>query len=408
MKLTNYDVVVLGGGAAGLMCAITAGARGRRVLVLERSNKPGKKILMSGGGRCNFTNLWVLPENFISSNPHFCKSAISQYTQWDFIGLVEAHDIEYEERSHGQLFCVDSAKQILAMLLAECARVNVEILNFAELQEITPVPETNGINARYELMVKVAGDEIACISASSVVVATGALSIPTLGGSGQGYELATQFDLELKPRRAGLVPLMFSDQLKSVCERLSGTSLEVTISCGGQTFTESLLFTHRGISGPAVLQISSYWSPGETVHVDLFNGLDASMWLLEGKRDKGLLQIRSLLSQRLPRSLVDELQALWWPTAAGKRLADCPNELLNRIGTQLNNWQLKPSASEGYRTAEVTLGGVATDNISSKSMEVRQQPGLFFIGEVLDVSGHLGGFNFQWAWSSGYCAGLSA
>lgn len=403
------DVIVLGGGAAGLMCALTAAKRGRQVLLLEKSNKIGKKILMSGGGRCNFTNYSIEPENFLSANPHFCISALKRYTQWDFIQLVEEHGIAYEERKQQQLFCKDSAKQILAMLQSECELAGVTIWSHCEINNITALQSsTNSPKDCYQLEIskgKTEPKESQTLSCESLVVATGALSIPSLGGSGMGYDIAKQFSLKLTERRAGLVPFMFSDNFKDVCERLAGLSAEVAVSCNGQEFSESLLFTHRGISGPAILQISSYWQPGDSISLNLLPGIVADQWLCEAKLAKGKSLLKTILQQQLSKALVAELQNLWWPTQAETILAEFTDQQLKKLGQQLNHWKLKPSATEGYRTAEVTLGGVDTDGISSKSMEAKQQPGLFFIGEVVDVSGHLGGFNFQWAWSSGNAAG---
>jgi predicted Rossmann fold flavoprotein len=408
------DVIVLGGGAAGLMCALTAAKRGRQVLVLEKANKIGKKILMSGGGRCNFTNYSIEPENFLSANPHFCKSALKRYTQWDFIKLVEQHGIDFEQRRHQQLFCKDSAKQILAMLESECEQAGVTIWSHCEIDSITalqsPIDVQDDSKAdRYQLDFargKSEPKETQTLSCESLVVATGALSIPSLGGSDMGYDIARQFSLKLTDRRAGLVPFMFSDNFKVVCERLAGLSTEVEVSCNGQQFSESLLFTHRGVSGPAILQISSFWHPGNSISLNLLPGIAADQWLCEMKLAKGKSLLKTVLQQNLSKALVAEFQNLWWPTQAETILAEFTDQQLKAIGGQLNQWTLKPSATEGYRTAEVTLGGVDTDGISSKTMEAMQQPGLFFIGEVLDVSGHLGGFNFQWAWSSGNAAGL--
>ncbi|MFT4518729.1 MAG: putative Rossmann fold flavoprotein [Halioglobus sp.] len=397
--MQDYDVIVLGAGAAGLFCAFTAAQRGRRVLVLEKSNKVGKKILMSGGGRCNFTNLDVTPENFISANPYFCISALSRYTQWDFIALVERHQLAYEERKHGQLFCLESARDILEILMNECALAGAEIQTSAEPREINN--RTTGQGGGYE--VTTASQSFTC---QSLVVATGALSIPTLGGSDFGYSLAEQFDIPLLPRRAGLVPFMFTDAMKGLCEQLAGNSLEVTARCRNQSFTEALLFTHRGISGPVVLQISNYWWPGDTLHLDLLPGLDAVKLLIEARTDSGANRLKTVLQRYLPKSLVAGLQLLWWPDVSERRLAEFSDASLTQLGEQLNNWVLKPSSTEGYRTAEVTLGGVDTNAISSKTMETQHQAGLYFIGEVVDVTGHLGGFNFQWAWSSGYAAGM--
>jgi len=404
----NYNVIILGGGAAGLMCAATAAARGRRVLVVEKANKVGKKILMSGGGRCNFTNYTIESENYISNNPHFCKSALSRYTQWDFIALVERYDIAYEERKHGQLFCRGSAKEILEMLLAECAAVGVEIKTRCAITAIKGLNADSSAlsdnkEANYQLDIDGQSESLLC---QSLVVASGALSIPTLGGSGIGYDIARQFDFPLTECRAGLVPFMFSDFMKPICERLSGLALEVDVSCRGQTFTESLLFTHRGLSGPVILQISNYWQPGDAISIKLLPELDAVEWLLKAKQQHGKSRLNTLLNKHLAKALVNELQVLWWPQLATSPLAEFSDKHLHTIGEQLNSWCLKPSASEGYRTAEVTLGGVDTNSLSSKTMEAKRQAGLYFIGEVLDVSGHLGGFNFQWAWSSGYSAGL--
>lgn len=401
MTSNYYDVVVLGAGAAGLMCALTAGGRGRRVLLLEKSNKVGKKILMSGGGRCNFTNLYVEPENYISENPHFCKSALSRYTQWDFISLVEQHEIPYEERKHGQLFCEQSARDILQMLLEECEKAGVDVRTNCDSKNMQPVASNDHENAAcYTLGVN--EETYLC---ESLVIATGALSIPTLGGSGMGYDIARQSSLAVTDTRAGLVPFMFTDALKPVCERLSGISLAVEVRCSNQVFSEQLLFTHRGISGPAILQISNYWHPGDELLIDLLPGTDAASWLVASKGQTGAVRLRTVLSQKLPKSLVGELEMLWWPDSAHLPLAEISDKVLETIGERINGWMVKPSASEGYRTAEVTLGGVATDGLNPKTMEAKQQPGLYFIGEVVDVSGHLGGFNFQWAWSSGFSAG---
>lgn len=403
----DFDVIILGAGAAGLFCASTAASRGRRVLILEKANKIGKKILMSGGGRCNFTNQFVEPDNFISNNPHFCKSALSTYTQWDFIGMVEQHQIAYELRKHGQLFCVDSAKDIVAMLQTECQQAGVDIKTHCDIGKVS-CSNSDACGTRYQIVMAYGKNEPRkrqTLSCQSLVIASGALSVPTLGGSGIGYEIAEQFNLDLTERRSGLVPFVFSDFMKPLCERLSGASLEVEIHCNRHSFTENLLFTHRGISGPAVLQISSYWREGNEIEINLLPKFDAEEWLLSAKRDKVKTQLKTFLSQKILKSLVVELQALWWPQQADIPMLELSDKQLRSIGQQLNHWRLKPSGTEGYRTAEVTLGGVDTSGISSKTMEAKKQPGLYFIGEVLDVSGHLGGFNFQWAWSSAYVAG---
>lgn len=363
---------------------------------------------MSGGGRCNFTNLYVEPDNYVSTNPHFCIAALSRYTPWDFISMVEQHNIEYEERKHSQLFCVHSAKDILNMLADECAGSGVVTETHVDVVEVKTLAVENEARFSLRLNQSPKQGDITAVSTTcrSLVIATGALSIPTLGGSGFGYDIAEQFGLEVLPQSAGLVPLMFSDALKAVCERLAGTSLDVELSCNGQSFTESMLFTHRGLSGPAVLQISNYWRPGDEIHVDLLPGIPSADWLVDMKANHGASLLKTVLAQKLPRSLVKELATLWWPESDNRALAEYSDSALSEIGSKLNQWRMKPSATEGYRTAEVTLGGIDTNGISSKTMESNNQPGLFFIGEVLDVSGHLGGFNFQWAWASGHAAGL--
>lgn len=410
---SQYDVIILGAGASGLLCAITAAQKGRHVLVLERANKVGKKILMSGGGRCNFTNQFVDPDNFISQNKHFSKAALKRYTQWDFIALVEGYNIDVEQRKHNQLFCRNSAKDILNMLLEECSQAGVEIKTHCEIEHINAF-DIKGHSDKHQhhddrqrYQVQFTNDKKNHkLNCQSLVVATGALSIPSLGGSGIGYDIAQQFGLKLTPRQAGLVPFMFSDDIKPVCERLSGLALEVTVSCNKQSFTENMLFTHRGLSGPVMLQISNYWQAGDTIDIDLLPGMDAAHWLIESKQQHPKNQLKTILAHQLAKPLVSELQARWWPEQTQSPLAELSDKQLLSIGNKLNKWSLKPSATEGYRTAEVTLGGIDTDGISSKTMEAKQHPGLYFIGEVLDVTGHLGGFNFQWAWSSGYSAGL--
>ena len=397
--MSTFDTIVLGAGAAGLMCALTAGARGRRVLVLERSNKPGKKILMSGGGRCNFTNRHVAPDRFLSANPHFCKSALSRYTQWDFIELVERHGVEYFEKEtvnglSGQLFCRQSSKQIVALLMAECAGAGVEVQLGCETGAVD-----HGDGYRLD-------SNCGQYAAETLVVASGGLSVPSLGGSGFGYRLAEQFGLRMLPTSAGLVPLTFTGPMLELCGRLSGLSCEVVISTVRASFREDLLFTHRGLSGPAVLQVSSYWRPGEPVSIDLLPGRKARELLREWKRQQPRSLLRTCLSHLLPHKLAAELEALHWPEAADRPLADWPDRHLDAIATRLQGWEVKPAATEGYRTAEVTLGGVDTRDLSSKTMECSVS-GLFFIGEVVDVTGHLGGFNFQWAWSSGHAAGMA-
>ena len=396
--MKTYDVIVIGGGAAGLFCALTAGQRGRSVLVLDSSNKVGKKILMSGGGGCNFTNLDIMPENYLSQNPHFCISALNRYNQWQFIDLVERHNIPYHEKSHGELFCDNSSKDILKMLLDECAAANVVIRTKSIISQIESVEE-GGFN------LSVAEQKIHC---QSLVVASGGLSIPTLGASGFGYDIAEQFGLNLLPRTAGLVPFTFSDWVKDISETNSGLSVDVEMSVNGISFRENLLFTHRGISGPAALQLSSYWQPGQFISVNLLPGQDALELLLGYKQSNPKSLLRNLISPLLSKGLTQSLQSRYWPQHAETPIAEIANATLETLADNLSNWQLKPSGTEGYRTAEVTLCGVNTDHISSKTMECKTQPDLYFVGEVLDVTGHLGGYNFQWAWASGYAAGSYA
>ncbi len=391
--MTTTDVIIIGGGAAGLMCAITAGSRGRQVIVLEGSNKIGKKILMSGGGRCNFTNLHCEPSRFISHNPHFCISALSRYTQWDFIALVEKHSIPYHEKTLGQLFCDNSSKDIVAMLLAECENAGVDIRTHCKIDTV-----------KFDDGFTVTSNK-GSVRSESLVVASGGLSIPRMGATGFGYQLARQFGHAVYDTSAGLVPFTFSGTFHEMTGRLSGVSAPAKVSAGDTTFAEDILFTHRGMSGPAILQASSYWSPGEEIVVDLFPGRDAAGFLLDAKTSRPKSLLRTVLATTLARALVNELQTSLWSAVADTPLTEIPDEVLTRIAQNLSHWSLKPAGTEGYRTAEVTLGGMDTTELSSKTMESSQQAGLYFIGEVVDVTGHLGGFNFQWAWSSGSAAG---
>ncbi|MDH5425626.1 MAG: NAD(P)/FAD-dependent oxidoreductase [Gammaproteobacteria bacterium] len=391
-----FDVVVIGAGASGLMCAMTAARRGRKVLVLESSNKIGKKILMSGGGRCNFTNYTIEAENYICHNPHFVKSALSQYTQWDFIALVQKYGIEFHEREHGQLFCNDSSKEILNLLKTECDETGVDIRLRCDCKSVA-----------YQdgYLLKTSQGEFHC---QSLVVASGGLSIPTLGSTGYGYELARQFGHQVLSVRAGLVPFTFSDWFKSLSEKLSGIAIRATVKTATQSFSENILFTHRGLSGPAVLQISNYWQEGQDVNINLLPDADVTEMLLDLKQQRAKSLLKNLLANYLPVSLILELEKKFWPEYAGKSIAEIPDVALKKVASSITDLKLKPSGTEGYRTAEVTLNGVDTAGISSKTMESKLSPGVYFVGEVLDVTGHLGGYNFQWAWSSGYVAGASA
>ncbi|WP_395504887.1 BaiN/RdsA family NAD(P)/FAD-dependent oxidoreductase [Ectopseudomonas hydrolytica] len=390
--MLQTEVLIIGAGAAGLMCAATAAARGRRVLVLDHANKAGKKILMSGGGRCNFTNMYCEPGNFLSQNPHFCKSALARFTQWDFIGLVAKHGVPYHEKKLGQLFCDNKSSDILELLLAECSDAGAEIrLNTA----VHAIARAEG-----GFLLQTDLGEVTC---QSLVIACGGLSIPTLGATGFGYQVARQFGHEVLPTRAGLVPFTLTDpQLKTLCTELSGTSVEdCLVSCNGQSFKENILFTHRGLSGPAILQISSCWQPGDTLHIDLLPHIDLPEWLATQQRERGNSELKNLLAELFTKKMAALLVDSWF---ANKPLKQYTPGELKAIAERLSDWQLVPAGTEGYRTAEVTLGGVDTREVSSKTLESLKVPGLYFIGEVLDVTGHLGGFNFQWAWASGYAA----
>jgi len=386
------DVTIIGAGAAGLMCAFNAAARGRRVLLLDHANKAGKKILMSGGGRCNFTNLYTEPANFLSANPHFCKSALARYTQWDFIEMVSRHNLPYHEKKLGQLFCDNKASDILQMLLDECAQAGVELRLDSAVQSIEKTAEG------YRLQ-----SSAGTFSCQSLVIATGGLSIPTLGASGFGYQVARQFGHSVLPTRAGLVPFTITDpQLKTLCNELSGTSVEdCLVSCNGQSFRENILFTHRGLSGPAILQVSSFWQPGDVIEINLLPHLNLAEWLAEQQRERPNSELKTILGELFTRKMAGLLSEHWFTSKPLKQYT--PSEL-EQIADKLAAWKLVPAGTEGYRTAEVTLGGIDTREVSSKTMESLKSPGLYFVGEVLDVTGHLGGFNFQWAWASGYAA----
>ena len=388
-----YDVLVLGAGAAGLMCARVAGGRGRSVGIIEQAKRPAEKIRISGGGRCNFTNLHTTPANFLSRNPHFCKSALSGFTQHDVIALVEKYGIAYHEKTRGQLFCDDSSQQIIDMLLDECGKANVTLHLSTKISSI----------ARGEDGFRVMADR-GEMRGRSLVVATGGPSIPKMGSSGFGYKVAEQFGLRIVPPRAGLVPLTFDEALLARSKELAGVSVETVVACNGTTFDEALLFTHRGLSGPAILQISSYWRDGDAIQIDMAPGVDVLAMLKEMRRDHPRQELATALTRLLPGRLAQ------WIAEAGHqaaRIADMPDRHLQAVAETVNRWKVTPRGTEGYRTAEVTLGGVDTTELSSKTFETKSVPGLFFIGEVIDVTGHLGGFNFQWAWSSGFAAGQS-
>lgn len=382
----QFDVIILGGGAAGLMCAIEAGKRGRRVAVLERAERIGKKILISGGGRCNFTNLHCRPENFISANPHFAKSALARYTPPDFIALVEKHGIAYHEKTLGQLFCDGSSRQIVAMLEEECRRAGAQILTSIKVEQVS----------REDGFVVQAGEE--SLQSASLVVATGGLSIPKMGATSFGYDLAQQFGLKIVSTRPALVPFTLNNEdQQNYCD-LAGVSADVVASCNGQSFREKMLITHRGLSGPAILQISSYWKPGTPIALDLAPEQELTAPLHEPNARRDLAAAKNSFRAVLPHRFADRWLDLHPPEGWS-------NHALNELEHHTHNWQITPTGTEGYAKAEVTAGGVDTNELSAKTMESRKVPGLYFIGEVVDVTGHLGGFNFQWAWASGYCAG---
>ena len=390
----DVDVMVIGAGAAGLMCASEAGKRGRKVMLLDHSRKLGEKIRISGGGRCNFTNLYTAPEAFLSANPHFCKSALRQYGQHDFISLVNKHKIAHHEKKLGQLFCDGSSQNIIDMLKVECDNAGVDLRMDCKVSAVDKREDGFHITLDFGLM-----------RVQSLVIATGGLSIPKIGATRFGYEIAQQFGINVLDQRPGLVPLVFDKSILERCKILSGLSLDARVAYAGTAFREGLLFTHRGLSGPSILQISSYWRDTQSVSVNLSPAHDASAHLINRKARQPRQDVATCLADILPKRLAAELCDL---AGVFGRLADRSDFNLRKLGQLVNDWQLTPNGTEGYRTAEVTLGGVDTNELSSKTMEAKIVPGLYFIGEVVDVTGHLGGYNFQWAWSSGFVAGQHA
>ena len=390
----DSDVLIIGAGAAGLMCALTAGQRGLRVQVLDHANKVGKKILMSGGGRCNFTNTGTTPANYLSANRHFCKSALARYTPWHFIELVERHRIAYHEKELGQLFCDESSKQVVAMLLAECAAASASIRTHCSIERVehtdTGKFRLHTTQGRFQ--------------APALVVASGGLSIPSMGASGFGYQLAQQFGHAVLPTRAGLVPLTLSGKHAERLHDLAGVALPVEARCNGMAFRNFMLVTHRGISGPAVLQISNFWQPGDDLRLDLLPDHDLDALLQGWRQQRRDAELKTLLGEVLPKRFAQRLCEQW---LISKPLRQYSETELQAVATLLRDWPLVASGTEGYRTAEVTLGGVDTDGLSSSTMMSKRVPGLHFIGEVVDVTGWLGGYNFQWAWASGHAAGMA-
>lgn len=390
-KICKTDVLIIGASASGLMCAIEAGKRGRQVIVLDHANKPGKKILMSGGGRCNFTNMEIDASNFISHNQHFCKSALSRYTQWDFIALVNQHNIPWHQRELGKLFCDDSAKDILTMLLDECKKAKVKIILNCDINNINQLENLNFISETH----------LGKFQSYSLVIASGGLSIPKMCASPFGYKVAEQFGHRLRATSPGLVPFTLQPHDKQKLQTLSGISVNSAVSNKHGQFNENILFTHRGLSGPAILQISSYWQPGEAITINLLPDIDVVNWFTARQKQQTKAKLKTILAEILPKRLIPILLAKY----ADKPLPEISSKDFNDIAQQLQNWSIKPNGTEGYRSAEVTLGGVDCNELSSKTMESSKVKGLYFIGEVVDVSGWLGGYNFQWAWSSGWCAG---
>ncbi|MDR6287513.1 hypothetical protein E9232_000012 [Inquilinus ginsengisoli] len=397
--MQSFDVVVIGAGAAGMMCAAEAGKRGRRVLILDHAAAPGEKIRISGGGRCNFTNLHAAPANFVSANPHFCISALRRYTQRDFIALVERHGIAFHEKTLGQLFCDGPSRQIIDLLLAEMAQVGVELCLPTKVEAV----ERNADG--FALRLAGAAPDSGPVQCRSLVVATGGRSIPKMGATGFGYDLAARFGLAVTETRPALVPLTFDPATLERLKPLAGIAVDAVVGCGKARFAEAMLFTHRGLSGPSILQISSYWREGREIEVAMLPGTDVFALLRAAKAENGRRALHTVLGTVLPKRLA---QAVAAAEGAEGNLADLSDKALRRVDAAVNGWRVLPAGSEGYRTAEVTLGGVDTAGLDSRTMEAKAVPGLYFIGEVVDVTGWLGGYNFQWAWSSGWCAGQAA
>ena len=389
--MIKADVVVIGAGAAGLMCSLESAKRGRKTFLLDHSDRIGRKIIISGGGRCNFTNQDATPANYLSQNPHFCKSALKRYTQWDFLDLVQKHEIAYHEKKLGQLFCDRSSKDILNMLLKECDEAGVELKNSTKINSI------NKTETGFELDTTLG--EILC---ESLVIATGGLSVPGTGASGYGYKIAEQFSLNIIPTRAALVPFMWNDKDKAIFEQLSGISLPCSVSCNEGYFEEDFLFTHKGLSGPAMLQISSYWKDGDQVKVDILPNLQTGFLSQEKKNSPGK-KLEHFIQPHFPKRVFEVFKKYWLKEQ--RPLGQIPDAEIQKLEDQFKSWKVSPADTEGYRTAEVTVGGVDTNELSSKTMESKKIPGLYFIGEVVDVTGWLGGYNFQWAWSSGWSCG---
>ncbi len=392
--MQSYDVVIIGAGAAGMMCAVETAKRGRSVLILDHAAMPGEKIRISGGGRCNFTNIHASPKNFLSGNPHFCISALSRYTQRDFIGLVERHKIAYHEKTLGQLFCDGSARQIIDMLVGEMQGRGVELALSAEVKDVRKTLEG--------FMLTLSTGLVIC---QSVVVACGGKSIPKMGATGFGYELAERFGLAIVETRPALVPLTFDAKTLERLAPLTGNAVDAEVACGKTRFSEAMLFTHRGVSGPSILQISSYWREGDEIRIAMLPGMDVGEIIRSGRRGNGRQAVQTVLANHLPKRLA---QSIAERTGIDGNLADLSDAQIKTVAAAVNDWRIKPAGSEGYRTAEVTLGGVDTNALDQKTMQAKSVAGLFFIGEVVDVTGWLGGYNFQWAWSSGWAAGQAA